>query len=82
MLDDYVRAAAQAAGVRIEAMLWPTRGLEHVSAYRQAGMKAARDDGYTYTAIGAAFGRDHTTVMSNCRKAPPERVERVREALA
>lgn len=60
--------AARQFGVPRTAMLDRGRVREIVKA-RHAVMWALRDAGWTYMAIGALFGRDHTTVISDVAEA-------------
>ena len=52
-----------------------------LTRHRAVAMAAARMAGHSYPAVGRAFGgRDHTTVMSACKRvaAAPELAERAR----
>lgn len=45
------------------------RRYHYIATARAFAMRIARDEGfYSYPDIGRAFGRDHTTVMSACRR--------------
>ena len=62
-----VRLVAQVAHVD-ESVILNSRRPEIVS-WRRATMVAFRRAGYSFPQIGAAFRRDHTTVMDACRRA-------------
>lgn len=68
LLACHIVAAADASGVTVEAMKGPGTA-RHMSRPRQICMAAARArHGFSLPEIGAAFNRDHTTVLYACRK--------------
>lgn len=78
-VEAVIETAAAAFGVTPAELVgtgrrWP------LSKYRQVAMRAARMGGHSYPVIGAAFGRDHTTVMHGCRRveADPDLERRAR----
>tara|TARA_B100002003_G_scaffold170185_1_gene158106 strand:- start:1984 stop:2271 length:288 start_codon:yes stop_codon:yes gene_type:complete len=75
-LSDYVRAAADAAGVPDEMVMSAIRRHD-LAHYRQAAMALAHRDGWTMPQVGRAFGgRDHTTVHFAVRKFEEGRIAR------
>ena len=40
-----------------------------IARARAIAMRLVRDEGYSFPEIGTYFGRDHTTVMSACKRA-------------
>jgi chromosomal replication initiator protein len=67
-----VKRVAAAFGVTERDLLGPSR-LRRVMVPRQVAMYLAREvGGLSLPRIGAAFGRDHTTVLHACRKVEAE----------
>jgi hypothetical protein len=62
-LDEFVGRAAHAFGVDRPALVGPSR-CHPIIDYRQCAMAAAKELGWTHVAIGAAFDRDHSTVVN------------------
>jgi chromosomal replication initiator protein len=90
-LDAIIGRVAAAFGVAEKELLGPSR-LRNVLLSRQVAMYLARElAGFSLPRIGAAFGRDHTTVLHACRKIEAElesdavlsaRVRQLRSGLA
>lgn len=70
--DAIIRRVAAAFGVSEKELLGPSR-LRNVLRARQVAMYLTRElAGLSLPRIGAAFGRDHTTVLHACRKVAEE----------
>ena len=71
LLNEEAHALANAAAtvwqVPVKHIMGRRRGVEPVCNARQSAMKVLRYRGYSYEAIGKAFGRDHGTVLHGCR---------------
>lgn len=71
-VDAIIRRVAAAFGVSEKELLGPSR-LRGVLVARQVAMYLVRElAGLSLPRIGAAFGRDHTTVLHACRKIEAE----------
>ena len=69
-----VKQVAAAFGVTQKELLGPSR-LRRVMLPRQVAMYLARElSGLSLPRLGAAFGRDHTTILHACRKVEEEAV--------
>ncbi len=67
-LDAIIKRVVAVFGVTEKTLFGPSR-LRNVLLSRQVAMYLARElVGLSWPRIGAAFGRDHTTVMHACRK--------------
>lgn len=67
-VDALLRNAARLHGTTIGEIMGASR-LKNVVAARHAVFVALRAAGWSYPAIGAVMGRDHTTVMAGVKKA-------------
>lgn len=65
--DQAVDAAAHATGMRAYEIMGRTM-VAPVTYARALAMWLLRRDGWSSSAIGAAFDRDHTTVSSACKR--------------
>lgn len=65
--EHYVTRAAAEIGVPVRAILGHGKTAQIVAA-RWKAMQAAHRDGYSATAIGRRFNRDHTSVLNALRK--------------
>ena len=74
-LQDYVRAAAEAADVP-EAVILGAQRRRSIAYHRQAAMALAYRAGYSMPEIGSAFNKDHTTVKYACVRFEAGRLER------
>ena len=63
----HVRKVADETGQTPEAILGPTKITEVVSA-RWEVIRRARADGHSFSAIGRALNRDHTTIINAVRR--------------
>lgn len=76
-----VQASAEVFGVSVPELEGRDRTLPLVR-YRQATMAAVREvTGFSFPVIGRAFGRDHQTVLTACRRADPAHVTAVLDHL-
>ena len=66
--DEVLQAAANWAGVSVDAMLGPKRYRERVKARRVAAI-AFRILGYSYPEIGLMMGRDHSSIINLVNRA-------------
>lgn len=69
--DEVLRAAANWAGVSVDAMLGPKRYRERVKARRVAAI-AFRILGYSYPEIGLMMDRDHSSIINLVNRANDE----------
>lgn len=67
MIDEIKAATAAAFGVTVEAINGQRRPAK-VAAARQIAMFLAHRAGFTLQATGAAFRRDHATVIHACER--------------
>lgn len=65
---DWLRSACAAEGMPWAVVVGKCR-LAHVVRVRQAAMVALRETGWSLPDVGAAFFRDHTTVMHATARA-------------
>jgi Bacterial dnaA protein helix-turn-helix len=63
-----IARVAETSGISIEQILGPARGKKPVTDARREAMWLCRRLGFSYSAIGRRFNRDHATVMLACRK--------------
>lgn len=66
VVNDIVAKVAQGTGIRQTSIMGYTRAKPVVQA-RHLVMYEARECGLTYSAIGAAMGRDHTSIIHGVR---------------
>lgn len=66
-VEDVIDETAFLFDVDIEDLVGPSRR-EPIVFIRLIAMAAARSLGASYPSIGRAFNRDHTTVMSACKR--------------
>ena len=71
-LDDFKAGACRAFAIELEQMAEQCR-VKHIARARQIAMYLAREEGYSYHAIGAAFERDHSTVIAAYKRADRSR---------
>lgn len=69
--DEVLQAAANWAGVSVDAMLGPKRYRERVKARRVAAI-AFRILGYSYPEIGLMMDRDHSSIINLVNRANDE----------
>lgn len=69
---DIQAVCAKHYGISVAQLLGPSR-IGHISAARHVAMYFARErTGASYPRIGAAFRRDHATVIHACNRVPRE----------
>ena len=75
-----VKTACELWNVPMKLMLSPSRKAAVVAA-RQPVMAVLYDLGLTLADIGAELDRDHTTILHGIRRADPDRVAQLLEAI-
>jgi chromosomal replication initiation ATPase DnaA len=80
-VPNVVRTACELWNVPMNLMLSPSRKATVVAA-RQPVMAVLYELGLTLSDIAAELDRDHTTVLYGIRRADPDRVAELTEAIA
>ena len=70
-ISEIVEITSEVFGISVKAILGHSRRKSKVDA-RRAAMYLCRQEGHTYTAIGEAMNRDHTTVIDAVKAVQKE----------